>query len=285
MGPVEKYDLTSLAINGNTAPGNAPIKPLEQTDPPVNSVGSHVVLDAIGSAQNPVQPSSRCDHQLCLGVTSIEKPRPQIQIHNLVPAGPQANTGITQTTLNPKSWCGCAPPVISSTTTLEPLEDNDFAQTARFKYAPKASAHDRLAYLTCTDSCPAHDTVVPAKEAKDRAPNCPLCNQPREVYQHPTVKPYGLAIYHAKLLSLPPHTNPIAIVPFCGTGIEAKALLDVGFRVIAIDIDPRHVAMTQYRLGGVGVTVVAVGDAPPATTTTTEVPATDTTSFEDLLGL
>jgi predicted RNA methylase len=39
-------------------------------------------------------------------------------------------------------------------------------------------------------------------------------------------------------------------VPFCGTGIEARALLDVGYRVIAIDIDPRHVAMTRYRLSG-----------------------------------
>lgn len=43
---------------------------------------------------------------------------------------------------------------------------------------------------------------------------------------------------------------PIAIVPFCGTGIEARALMDVGFRVIAIDIDPRHCAMTTYRMNG-----------------------------------
>ncbi len=77
---------------------------------------------------------------------------------------------------------------------------------------------------------------------------CRSCGAPRTNYQHPTVKPQSLANWHAKLLSLPAEVSPIAIVPFCGTGIEAKALLDAGFRVIAIDIDPRHVTMTEFRL-------------------------------------
>jgi hypothetical protein len=77
---------------------------------------------------------------------------------------------------------------------------------------------------------------------------CRSCGAPRTNYQHPTVKPQSLANWHAKLLSLPTEVSPVAVVPFCGTGIEAKALLDAGFRVIAIDIDPRHVTMTEFRL-------------------------------------
>lgn len=86
-----------------------------------------------------------------------------------------------------------------------------------------------------------------------------------EVYEHPTVKPYDLAAYHARLLSLPAHVRPIALVPFCGTGVEARALLDVGFRVIAIDIDPRHVAMTKYRLSQAAVSPDARKKAVKAT--------------------
>ena len=119
---------------------------------------------------------------------------------------------------------------------------------ARFFYQAKASANDRLAYLTCSPTCTENDTVAPVKNVTGKV--CPVCNTPRTDYQHPTVKPYDLALYHAKLLSLPPHTSPVAIVPFCGTGVEARALMDVGYRVIAVDIDPRHVAMTRYRLSG-----------------------------------
>ena len=125
----------------------------------------------------------------------------------------------------------------------------DTGTGARFFYQGKASAKDRLTYLTCSPDCTANNTVTPAKQADPDDP-CPVCHNTRTVYQHPTVKPYELALYHAKLLSLPPHTSPIAIVPFCGTGVEARALLDVGYRVIAVDIDPRHVAMTRYRLSG-----------------------------------
>ena len=124
----------------------------------------------------------------------------------------------------------------------------DTGTAARFFYQAKASAKDRLAYLTCDPTCTGHNTVAPAKDASEKV--CPVCKSPRTVYLHPTVKPYELALHHAKLLSLPPHVQPVAVVPFCGTGIEARALLDAGFRVIAIDIDPRHVAMTTYRLSG-----------------------------------
>lgn len=124
----------------------------------------------------------------------------------------------------------------------------DTGTAARFFYQGKASANDRLAYLKCSTDCTANDTVAPVKNVTGKV--CPVCNAPRTDYQHPTVKPYELALYHAKLLSLPPHTSPVAIVPFCGTGVEARALLDVGYRVIAVDIDPRHVAMTRYRLSG-----------------------------------
>jgi hypothetical protein len=118
---------------------------------------------------------------------------------------------------------------------------------ARFFYQGKATAQDRLTYLTCSPGCTMHDFVAQEHETQT---HCPICRQPRTTYRHPTVKPYELAQYHVKLLSLPPHTLPIAIVPFCGTGIEARALMDVGFRVIAIDIDPRHCAMTTYRMNG-----------------------------------
>ncbi len=143
----------------------------------------------------------------------------------------------------------------------------DTGTGARFFYQGKASAKDRLAYLTCSPDCTAHNTVAPAKQADPDDP-CPVCNNTRTVYLHPTVKPYDLAAYHARLLSLPLHTRPVAIVPFCGTGVEAKALLDVGFRVIAVDIDPRHVAMTLYRL---------LGEQP--------VPDPSTLTMDDLLGL
>ena len=152
----------------------------------------------------------------------------------------------------------------------------DTGTAARFFYQGKASANDRLAYLTCTEGCKTNNTVVPAKEAKGTT-NCPLCGQPQTVYQHCTVKPLALANYHAKLLSLPKHVQPIAIVPFCGTGIEAKALLDVGFRVIAIDIDPRHCAMTQYRLEGNQAHEEPMQEQPTGGVTSA--------SFEDLLGL
>lgn len=142
-------------------------------------------------------------------------------------------------------------------------EYDDAGSAARFFYQGKAANSDRLAYLSCSTGCRLDGAVVGAQgarknvqehnktlppEQRRRAFPCPACGCMAEVYEHPTVKPYDLAAYHARLLSLPPHVRPVALVPFCGTGIEARALLDVGFRVIAIDIDPRHVAMTKHRL-------------------------------------
>ena len=133
----------------------------------------------------------------------------------------------------------------------------DTGTAARFFYQAKASASDRLAYITCTAGCAHHESVAFQKDARDSARDpsrehphgfCRACGGARTHYGHPTVKPLSLAAFHARLLSLPPHTRPIALVPFCGTGIEARALLDVGFRVIAIDLDPRHCAMTEFRL-------------------------------------
>lgn len=143
-------------------------------------------------------------------------------------------------------------------------EHDDAGSAARFFYQGKAANSDRLAYLSCVEGCSRHGSVCGAEstrkavreankalppEKRERAFPCPQCGQRATVYEHPTVKPYDLAAYHARLLSLPAHVRPVAIVPFCGTGVEARALLDVGFRVIAIDIDPRHVAMTKHRLG------------------------------------
>lgn len=141
---------------------------------------------------------------------------------------------------------------------------SDTGTAARYFYQGKAANSDRLAYLSCVEGCSRHGSVCGAESARkdvreankalppekrERAFLCPQCGQRATVYEHPTVKPYDLAAYHARLLSLPVHVRPVAIVPFCGTGVEARALLDVGFRVIAIDIDPRHVAMTKHRLG------------------------------------
>mgnify|MGYP005613235109 CR=1 FL=1 len=141
---------------------------------------------------------------------------------------------------------------------------SDEGSAARFFYQGKAANSDRLASLSCVEGCSRHGSVCGAEstrkavreankalppEKRERAFPCPQCGQRATVYEHPTVKPYDLAAYHARLLSLPAHVRPVAIVPFCGTGVEARALLDVGFRVIAIDIDPRHVAMTKHRLG------------------------------------
>lgn len=143
-------------------------------------------------------------------------------------------------------------------------EHDDSGSAARFFYQGKAANSDRLAYLSCVEGCSRHGSVCGAEstrkavreankalppEKRERAFPCPQCGQRATVYEHPTVKPYDLAAYHARLLSLPAHVRPVAIVPFCGTGVEARALLDVGFRVVAIDIDPRHVAMTKHRLG------------------------------------
>ncbi len=138
----------------------------------------------------------------------------------------------------------------------------DTGSAARFFYNAKASANDRLAYVTCSDGCEHHNSVTGVREAKTTARDataeqpygaCVACGAPRKHYQHPTVKPLSLARHHAKLLSLPAHLAPIALVPFCGTGIEAAALLEAGFRVIAIDLDPRHCAMTEYRLANIGI--------------------------------
>lgn len=133
----------------------------------------------------------------------------------------------------------------------------DAGTAARFFYQAKASSSDRLAYITCTAGCAHHDSVAFQKDARDSARDpsreqphgfCRACNGVRTHHQHSTVKPLDLAKYHARLLSLPAHTKPIALVPFCGSGVEARALLDVGFRVIAIDQDYRYCAMTEFRL-------------------------------------
>lgn len=133
----------------------------------------------------------------------------------------------------------------------------DQGTAARFFYQAKATAADRLAYVTCSAGCVYHERATSLREARDTAydpsddrpeGSCRACHAGRGHYQHPTVKPMGLARYHARLLSLPPHVRPLALVPYCGTGIEARALLDAGFRVLAIDNDPRHCAMTAHRL-------------------------------------
>lgn len=124
---------------------------------------------------------------------------------------------------------------------------DDHGTAARFFFNAKASSASRLAFVTCTPGCAAHETVTGSREARSRA-TCPACGGAREKYEHATVKPLDLARYHARLLSLPAHVDPVALVPFCGTGVEARALLEVGFRVIAVDLDPRHCAMTRHRL-------------------------------------
>jgi transcriptional regulator with XRE-family HTH domain len=133
----------------------------------------------------------------------------------------------------------------------------DQGTAARFFYQAKASAVDRLAYVTCSAGCVYHERATGLLEARETAydpseerpeGSCRACHAARDHYQHPTVKPMDLARYHTRLLSLPKHVQPIALVPYCGTGIEARALLDAGFRVVAIDNDPRHCAMTAHRL-------------------------------------
>ena len=123
----------------------------------------------------------------------------------------------------------------------------DAGTAARFFFNAKAAASDRLAFVTCALGCAAHETVIGAREARASA-TCPMCGGAREKYEHATVKPLDLARYHARLLSLPAHVDPVALVPFCGSGPEARALLEMGFRVIAVDLDPRHCAMTRHRL-------------------------------------
>lgn len=63
--------------------------------------------------------------------------------------------------------------------------------------------------------------------------------------------------------------------------MEARALLDVGYRVIAVDIDPRHVAMTRYRLSG----EQPVREAPVTVQDTTPTPETAAPlTLDDLFG-
>ena len=126
-------------------------------------------------------------------------------------------------------------------------EHSDHGTAARFFFNAKASAAARLAFVSCTPGCAAHETVIGAREARARS-TCPACGAARAKHEHATVKPLDLARYHARLLSLPAHVAPVALVPFCGTGVEARALLEVGFRVIAVDLDARHCAMTRHRL-------------------------------------
>lgn len=143
---------------------------------------------------------------------------------------------------------------------------------ARFFYQAKASSSDRLVYITCSVGCLIHETVMGVREARASARDqsrehphgfCRVCGARRDHYQHPTVKPLGLARYHVQLLTLPSYVQPLALVPYCGTGVEARALLDAGFRVIAVDDDPRHVAMARHRLAAHPGTA----DAPSRPTT------------------
>jgi hypothetical protein len=124
----------------------------------------------------------------------------------------------------------------------------DTGSVARFFYQAKANANDRLVYLTCSEGCEFNNSIKFVVDHKDK--ECRQCGFKVNAYQHPTVKPLNLANYHASILSLPKHVRPLAVVPFCGTGIEAKAMLDAGFRVLAIDLDPRHCQMTTFRLQG-----------------------------------
>lgn len=135
--------------------------------------------------------------------------------------------------------------------------DGDTGTAARFFFQAKASARDRLAYITCSAGCAHHETVAGVREARATARDatqehphgwCVACGAARHHHLHSTVKPLDLARYHARLLSLPSHVDPVALVPFCGSGPEARALLEMGFRVIAVDLDPRHCAMTRHRL-------------------------------------
>lgn len=134
---------------------------------------------------------------------------------------------------------------------------SDSGTATRFFYQAKANASDRLVFITCTKGCPHHGTVTGVKEARASSRRasiehpsgyCIACGDERDHHQHSTVKPLALARYHARLLSLPASVNPIAVVPFCGSGPEARALQEAGFRVIAIDLDPRYCAMTRHRL-------------------------------------
>lgn len=135
--------------------------------------------------------------------------------------------------------------------------DGDTGTAARFFFQAKASARDRLAYITCSAGCAHHETVAGVREARATARDatqehphgwCVACGAARHHHLHSTVKPLDLARYHARLLSLPSHVDPVALVPFCGSGPEARALLEMGFRVIAVDLDARHCAMTRHRL-------------------------------------
>lgn len=255
--PVETPALFSQATPVSSAPENAATLASELSDPSASDVAHRADSCGIGTAPShaPRGPSSTLPQPL--GHLFTDAHNSPIPSSNRVPAVNPASTGTTPTTPNPMKWCGCAPLVTSDTTTPERPEGTVSDPTSRFRYVAKASSRDRLAYITCTDGCVHHESVAFQKDARDSARDpsrehphgfCRACNGIRTHYQHPTVKPLDLAKYHARLLSLPPHTRPIALVPFCGTGIEARALLDVGFRVIAIDLDPRHCAMTEFRL-------------------------------------
>jgi len=133
----------------------------------------------------------------------------------------------------------------------------DTGTAARFFFNAKASSATRLAYITCSAGCAHHETVAGVREARASSCDatqehphgwCVACGAARHHHLHATVKPLDLARYHARLLSLPEHVAPLALVPYCGSGPEARALLEVGFRVIAVDLDPRHCAMTRHRL-------------------------------------
>ena len=123
----------------------------------------------------------------------------------------------------------------------------DTGTAARFFWQAKASSADRLAFLTCAAGCSRHETIATARDAR-KLTTCPACGAAVSRHEHSTVKALDLARYHARLLSLPAHVEPLALVPYCGSGPEARALLEVGFRVIAVDLDPRHCAMTRHRL-------------------------------------
>lgn len=154
---------------------------------------------------------------------------------------------------------------------------DDTGSAARFFWNAKASAADRYYWVTCTVGCQFHEHAVPVYEAETTAVEvvategkkrkywrCKSCDAERTHYGHPTAKPNSLCAWHATLLRPPPHVEALALEPFCGSGAVAEEMLGARFRVIAIDLDPRHVAITRERMKRRWEAMLRESEVPPA---------------------
>ena len=127
----------------------------------------------------------------------------------------------------------------------------NFGGASKFFFQAKASARERWVLLACGCGRRTMRRGDAKKLLERRAKEwwCRACDRAAELVQHATVKPLALDQWLARLLC---PAGGVVVVPFAGTGSEVIAALEVGARVIAIELEPDHVEIQCARLAAWG---------------------------------